>query len=259
MALHKADGGGARQARKRADAGRAHPGGPVSGELPRLRRLRAGGAQPAGAALRRRLLRRAVADQRGRRRALLLCVADVSGKGLPAALVMSNMQATLRALLGRLRSLPALAAHASDLLYRLDVAGKIRDRGARGARSGNRRGAFVGAGHLDNVIVRSTERSSALSSTGAPLGLLPAGLPYERDRRRARTRRRARALLGRRHRRAGRDRTRSSARRGCSDVLASAAGQTPDVVIDRIFDAIDAFAGDAPQFDDMTMLVVRRL
>ena len=43
------------------------------------------------------------------------------------------------------------------------------------------------------------------------------------------------------------------------EVLASAAGQAPDVVIDRIFDAIDAFAGGAPQFDDMTILVARRL
>ena len=53
-----------------------------------------------GPALRRRLLRR-MPHASGRRRApMLLCVADVAGKGLPAALVMSNMQATLRALLG---------------------------------------------------------------------------------------------------------------------------------------------------------------
>jgi serine phosphatase RsbU (regulator of sigma subunit) len=30
-------------------------------------------------------------------------------------------------------------------------------------------------------------------------------------------------------------------------------------LVSRVFDAIDAFAGDAPQFDDITMLVVRRL
>ena len=48
---------------------------------------------------------------------LLLCVADVVGQGPPASLVMSNMQATLRALVGGLRSLPALATHASDLLF----------------------------------------------------------------------------------------------------------------------------------------------
>ena len=61
---------------------------------------------------------------------LLLCVADVSGKGLPAALVMSNMQATLRALLGRTASLPALAEQSSELLFAVDGAGEIRHRGA---------------------------------------------------------------------------------------------------------------------------------
>jgi hypothetical protein len=30
-------------------------------------------------------------------------------------------------------------------------------------------------------------------------------------------------------------------------------------LIDRVFTAIDAFAGGAPQFDDITMLVARRL
>jgi sigma-B regulation protein RsbU (phosphoserine phosphatase) len=43
------------------------------------------------------------------------------------------------------------------------------------------------------------------------------------------------------------------------DVLAAAAGQPSEIVIDRIFDAIDAFAGGTPQFDDMTILVARRL
>ena len=30
-------------------------------------------------------------------------------------------------------------------------------------------------------------------------------------------------------------------------------------MIDRVFEAIDAFAGGAPQFDDMTILVAQRL
>jgi sigma-B regulation protein RsbU (phosphoserine phosphatase) len=47
----------------------------------------------------------------------LLCVADVAGKGLPASLLMSNMQATLRALLGRIPTLAELAALTNRLLY----------------------------------------------------------------------------------------------------------------------------------------------
>lgn len=47
----------------------------------------------------------------------LVCVADVAGKDLPAALLMSNMQATLRPLAGRAESLAELAAQTNDLLY----------------------------------------------------------------------------------------------------------------------------------------------
>ncbi len=68
--------------------------------LPGDRGLRSGGAQPPRPAMRRRLLRRPPGARRGRRSRVLLCVADVSGKGMPAALLMSHMQATLRALVG---------------------------------------------------------------------------------------------------------------------------------------------------------------
>ena len=85
---------------------------------------------------------------RRRRGRLLLCVADVSGKGLPAALVMSNMQATLRALLGRIarcrrwrasqRLLFAATAPekyvTAALLISTPATGDLR---------------FVGAGHVD--------------------------------------------------------------------------------------------------------------
>jgi sigma-B regulation protein RsbU (phosphoserine phosphatase) len=41
-------------------------------------------------------------------------------------------------------------------------------------------------------------------------------------------------------------------------LLRAAAGQPPAVLIDLIMAAIDAFAGGAPQFDDITLLVARR-
>ena len=113
---------------------------------------------------------------------LLLCVADVSGKGLPAALLMSNMQATLRALLGRTASLPALAGagratcstrrrppdkYVTAALVELDP--RIR----------------CGAPGTSALATSTADRAEAngdsvrLASTGAPLGLLPPGLPYE--------------------------------------------------------------------------------
>ena len=143
-------------------------------------------------------------------------MADVSGKGLPAALLMSNMQATLRALLGRIASLPVLAGHASDLLYAATSPEKYVTAALVELEPATGRLRFVGAGHLDNVILRADGSIVSLASTGAPLGLLPPGLPYGETSEVLRARRRAGAVFRRRHRRAEPPATRSSASRACT-------------------------------------------
>ena len=113
---------------------------------------------------------------------LLVCVADVSGKGLPAALVMSNMQATLRALLGRIPGLPQLAGHASELLFAATSSEKYVTAALAEVAPDTGALRFVGAGHLDNAIVRGNGEITLLSSTGAPLGLMSPGLPFTETR-----------------------------------------------------------------------------
>src|SRR5262249_8253647 len=109
---------------------------------------------------------------------LLVCVADVSGKGLPAALVMSNMQATLRALLGRIPGLPQLAGHASELLFAATSPEKYVTAALAEVTPDTGVLRFVGAAPLDNVIVRADGAVTMLASTGAPLGLMSPGLPF---------------------------------------------------------------------------------
>jgi serine phosphatase RsbU (regulator of sigma subunit) len=188
---------------------------------------------------------------------LLMCVADVSGKGLPASLLMSNMQATLRALLGHSPSLPALAGQASDLLYAATSPEKYVT--AAFAELDPKDGTvhFVGAGHLDNLIMRAAGGNVPLASTGPPLGLLPLGLPYGET---TATLQRGDALvlfsdgITDAQNDAGDEFGESRLR----EVLQSSIGETADTIIDRIFDAIDEFASGAPQFDDMTVLITRR-
>lgn len=188
---------------------------------------------------------------------LLLCVADVSGKGLPAALVMSNMQATLRALLGRTNSLPLLAGHASDLLYAATSPEKYVTAALVELVPGTGQLRFVGAGHLDNVILRADGAIVSLASTGAPLGLLPPGLPYSETSEVLHPRDTlvlytdgvtdAQDAAGEEF---GEARVHA--------ILRAAASQSTDVMIDRVFSAVETFVAGTPQFDDMTMLVVRR-
>ncbi len=42
-------------------------------------------------------------------------------------------------------------------------------------------------------------------------------------------------------------------------VLQAAITESADTLVDRVFDAIDAFAGTAPQYDNITLLVLRKL
>ena len=84
----------------------------------------------------------------------------------------------MRALLGRVTSLPLLAENASDLLYAATSPEKYVTAALAELEPATGRLRFVGAGHLDNVILRADGSIVSLASTGAPLGLLPPGLQY---------------------------------------------------------------------------------
>jgi sigma-B regulation protein RsbU (phosphoserine phosphatase) len=188
---------------------------------------------------------------------VLLCVADVAGKGLPASLVMSNMQATLRALLGRTDSLPALAGRASDLLFASTAPEKYVT--AALADLEPRTGAirFVGAGHVDTLILRANGDAVALGSTGTPLGLLPLLLPYGE----------VEMMLepgdtlvlfsdGVTEAQNADEEEFGEAR--LVECLRGALAQPAAALIERVMTSIDQFAGGAPQFDDITLLIARR-
>jgi len=197
----------------------------------------------------------ATADDAGGR--VLLCVADVSGKGLPASLVMANMQATLRALLGRSASLPALAAEASDLLFASTAPEKYVTAALVDLEPSSGAIRFVGAGHVDTLILRTDGQTVTLASTGMPLGMLPPLIPYGEVRLQLEP---GDTLVlfsdGVTDAQNIADDEFGEAR--LVECLRASAGAPVDTVIANIMSAIDAFAGSAPQFDDITVLVARR-
>jgi serine phosphatase RsbU (regulator of sigma subunit) len=188
---------------------------------------------------------------------LLLCVADVSGKGLPASLVMSNMQATLRALLGRTTSLPALADHASALLFAATTPEKYVTAAFVDLEPSTGALKFVGAGHVDTLVVRKSGEAVTLVSTGTPLGLLQPGLPFGES---ELTLEPGDLLVlysdgvteaqNADFEEFGVDRL--------LDVVRAHAIEPPSALIAEVLDAIDRFAGDAPQYDDITILAISR-
>ena len=104
-----------------------------------------------------------------------LLMGDVSGKGVPAALLMANLQATLRA---RLPLETDLAAFADCLDHEVEASTpaavyltlflSVLDPKRRELR-------YVNAGHESPFLLRRDGRVERLEPTGRPVGLMPGG------------------------------------------------------------------------------------
>ena len=197
------------------------------------------------------------APGRGTDERLLLCVADVAGKGLPAALVMSNMQATLRALLSRVASLPELATQASALLFASTPAEKYVTAAFVELEPATGELTFVGAGHVDSIILRANGEAVTLASTGTPLGLLPPGIPFGETAHRLDVGDLL-VLFSDGVTEAQNHLDEEFGESRLIEVLAASAGASPAGIVGAVIEAIDRFAAGVPQFDDITMLVIRR-
>jgi serine phosphatase RsbU (regulator of sigma subunit) len=112
---------------------------------------------------------------------LALLVGDVSGKGVSAALLMANVQATLRARLPHELDLAQLARHLDveveqttpPAVYLTLFLGILEQDG--------RTLRYVNAGHNPQFVARKRGGIVAMSSTGLPIALY-AGHPYREER-----------------------------------------------------------------------------
>lgn len=193
----------------------------------------------------------------------LLCVADVSGKGLPASLLMSNMQATLRALLGRLPSLVELCTHTNALLYATTPSNKYVTAILLEFDPTTGRCLFVNAGHTDCLLLRASGEAEWLKSTGTPLGLMPPDIleltaPYEQgeftlnpgD---------IVALFSDGVTEAQNEKDEEYGEPRIAELMRQICHEPVAVMVEQVFAEIDRFAGSAPQFDDITLMILKRM
>ena len=91
-----------------------------------------------------------------------IAIADVSGKGLHAALITAKLQATIRALAGEIRSLPELAGKINSIVHRDSPANIFSSMIYAECSEQDGTISFVNAGHFPPLIVRgnSVEESA---------------------------------------------------------------------------------------------------
>lgn len=186
-----------------------------------------------------------------------LCLADVSGKGITAALLMSNVQATIRSQCRLSRDIGACVRRSNDMLHASTESDKFVTMFYGIVDTGTHRLQYCNAGHNPPIMLGGGIGSALLETGGPVLGVLP-GFRYEWGETEFRA---GQTLLvysdgfseamNRRFEEFGDERLRASAE--------SKADHSPEQLVESISSEVSSFCGDAPQADDMTIMAVQRL
>lgn len=199
-------------------------------------------------------LRSAGADERKDR--LLLIVADVAGKSVPAALLMATLQASLR-------TLAVQPASPLELIERLNRYACEQNLGRHRFTTAflaeleltTGRLTYVNAGHNWPVLRRGSGAIERLRTGGLPLGIM-TGRPYECSQT---TLQPGDLLLiftdGLIE--AENDREEEYGETRMLEAAFSLSGGSASDLIKRLMASVEAFVGPAPQHDDITCLVMR--
>ncbi len=188
---------------------------------------------------------------------MAFCLGDVSGKGLPAALLMANLQAAVRGQAMAGTSLTACLERANALLFHntspekfatlffgcLDAAGHVLH--------------YCNAGHNHPFLIGNDKKPLRLSAGGLALGCFES-FPFEESQVALKP---GDMLIvfsdGISEALNGAEEEFGEAR--LSEMAAANRGASAAELIEKILQSVGAHAGNLPQMDDMTLLVVKRI
>lgn len=186
-----------------------------------------------------------------------LVVGDVSGKGVPAALLVSTLHSSLRLLAERIAICPELFSRLNEHI--LDSSAPNKFITLFVAELDPRRGeiSYVNAGHNPGLVLRAGGVVEQLGSGGLPLGLLP-GASYRIESISLEPGDLLCLYSDGITEAAAPDDEEFGLER-LAELIAEGRDLPIDELRSRIGEAVSLFAAGAPQADDQTLLLLRRL
>ncbi len=188
---------------------------------------------------------------------LAICLGDVTGKGLPASLLMANLQATLRGQSFVCPSPNECLTRSNRLLYHSTSPEKFATLFYAHLDSRNHTLSYSNAGHDFPFLFSGRETPDRLKAGGVMLGAFEE-FPFEQG---SVPLKQGDVLvissdgiseaMNSNLEQFGEERLQS--------VILKHRGDPPSVLIDKIIGAVRSHAGNQPQSDDMTLIVVKRL
>jgi sigma-B regulation protein RsbU (phosphoserine phosphatase) len=187
---------------------------------------------------------------------LAFCLGDVSGKGLPAALLMANLQATIRGQATTGSPLTSCLERANAQLYRTTSAEKFATLFFGCLDTAAHVLHYCNAGHNYPLLLRRQAEPLRLSAGGVALGCFSA-FPFEESAVELQPGDRL-IVFSDGISEAVNDRDEEFSEKRVSDLVTAHHDESAAELIEKILQAVGRHAGNQPQMDDMTLVVVRR-
>lgn len=186
----------------------------------------------------------------------VICLGDISGKGMPAAMLMANLQATLRGQALFTSSAGECLTRANKLLYRSTDLQKFATLFYGILETTESIFHFSNAGHNPPFLIDSAKKITRLTKGGTVLGFLE-DYQFEEDSIKLNAGDTViiysdgiTEALNKQNEEFGEDRLLT--------ILTENMKSTADTLIEKVFNAIKTFVNDMPQSDDITIVVIKK-
>ena len=184
------------------------------------------------------------------------CLGDVSGKGMPAAMLMSNLQATLRSFTKTGNLCKDIIANSNDLLYNSTEPSKFATLFYGILNPESNEIVFCNAGHNNPFLFSADGNVKELKTGGLILGCLP-GSEYEEENVSI-NRNDIIVIFSDGISEAMNENEEEYGEERLKEFISNHLDESPDKIIENILSDVRMFVGKAPQWDDMTLLIIKR-
>ena len=185
------------------------------------------------------------------------CLGDVSGKGMPAAMLMSNLQATLRSFTITGNLCKDIISNSNDLLYNSSEPSKFATLFYGILNPASNEIVFCNAGHNDPFLFSFDGNVKELKTGGLLLGGFP-GSEYEEEKISI-NRNDLIVIFSDGISEAMNENEEEYGEERLKDFILNHRDEVPDKIIENILSNVKMFVGEAPQSDDITLLVIKRI
>jgi len=186
----------------------------------------------------------------------LIAIGDVSGKGTPAALLMANLQATIRALVPLNIPLAELTGRVNDLMCENTGGSRFVTFFWGIVDAQEKTLSYVNAGHNYPYVIRRNGSVERLDRGGMILGVLRTKVPYEEGSVQLRSGD-SLVLFTDGVSEAMNNESKEYGESRLESLLCAVSSESSSDVMQAIHDDIKAYAGGAAQSDDITMMVLK--